>query len=212
MSREVKARLFEPFFTTKERGKGTGLGLATIYGIVHQAKGQIYVYSEEGLGTTFNVYLPRQESETIGVKSKGLKSKEDAPQIRGEELVLVVEDEPLVRELMVHALEHNGYSVLAAENGQHALWVLAASPRPPALLITDAIMPLMGGRELIEQFREIHPTIPVIISSGYSEGAWATQPQMLLKGIRFIQKPFTSRTLLEHVRYALDIIGAPLNI
>jgi CheY-like chemotaxis protein len=201
MSGAVQERLFEPFFTTKETGKGTGLGLATVYGIVRQAEGHITVYSAEGAGTTFKVFLPRHDDEPIGAPPP-----ENTNGTHGTELILVVEDEPLVRELAVKVLERNGYTVLAAENGQVALRVLAESERVLDLLITDAVMPLMGGREFIERFREIHPYIPIIIASGYSEEGWGAQPQMLAKGITFMQKPFTSRALLERVRQALDVI------
>jgi CheY-like chemotaxis protein len=197
MTDEVKQHIFEPFFTTKDSGKGTGLGLATVYGLVKQAKGFIWSHSQVGIGTTIDIYLPC----VVTVQASAVKEDKVA-ELGGRELVLVVEDEPLVRELTVKALRKAGYSVLTAENGAEALQVFASHPAPIDLVITDAIMPIIGGRELVDRLRAYSPDISILIASGYIQEAYTDQAP-LPAGVRFLQKPFTARSLLASVRQSL---------
>jgi two-component system cell cycle sensor histidine kinase/response regulator CckA len=199
MTEEVRQHLFEPFFTTKAKGQGTGLGLATVYGLVKQASGYIWVYSEVGSGTTFTIYLPR-----VDVALAAYADEEASVASGGAETLLVVEDEPLMRELTVNILQKGGYMVLVAENGAEALRVLKSHPAPVALVVTDAIMPLMGGRELVEQLRLLRPDVCVLVVSGYSEEGYAAQ-SALPAGVEFLHKPFTARALLEKVRQSLNV-------
>lgn len=198
MSEEVKSRIFEPFFSTKEMGKGTGLGLASVYGIIKQNNGSITVLSEPGQGSTFCIYLPRVEGEaqSATLPSRSLTS------LRGAETVLVVEDEPVLREMIVLALHQNGYAVLHAENGVEALRVAKAYTARIDLLITDAIMPHMGSHELAARLRQSRPDIRVLVASGYSDDHLTETPP-LFPGTAFLAKPFTSSTLLEKVRMVM---------
>jgi two-component system, cell cycle sensor histidine kinase and response regulator CckA len=198
MTAEVKGRLFEPFFTTKEVGKGTGLGLATVYGIVKQSGGYIFVYSEEGFGTTVKVYLPRVDRR---VQAKNDEAKVLAS-LWGEETVLVVEDESLVRELTVSTLQRNGYRVLQAENGEEALKVVQAFAEHIHLVVTDAIMPVMGGKELADRLKEVRPATQVLYVSGYTAEVTSIQG-ILPEGTAFLQKPFTAQALLSKVHEAV---------
>jgi len=199
MSEEVKSHLFEPFFTTKEVGKGTGLGLATVYGIVKQHGGHIYVYSELGRGTTFKIYLPRHygEAEALG------RRDEEGFVPRGSETVLVVEDEPAVRVVEVRVLREQGYRVLEAANGVEAMRVALAHPGPIHLLVTDVVMPQMSGRELAERLRRIVPQLRVLYLSGYTDNA-IVHHGVLDEGVAFLQKPFTAVALARKVREVLD--------
>ena len=200
MSDEVLARLFEPFFTTKEMGKGTGLGLATCHGIVKQSGGHISVYSEPGTGTTFKVYLPRvMESVTV-------EPRVEAPQPMecGHETVLIVEDEPMLRELGETVLQELGYRVFCAENGRHALALLDENPDLTIdLLFTDMMMPEMGGRELVEKLRPLSPRTKVIYCSGYTEDA-VFRSGGIEAGVFFLQKPYTVAAVAKSVRDALS--------
>ncbi len=198
MSEEVMQHVFEPFYTTKEKGKGTGLGLSTCYGIVKQAGGHIEISSEVGKGTTVRVLLPR----VAAVLPAEETLVETAPQ-RGKETLLIVEDEPLILELTVNTLRQKGYTVLAAENGVEALKVENAYSGKIDLVITDAIMPQMGGKELIEKLKVLRPSAKVLLASGYSEEGIAAQSG-LPESTAFLQKPFTSRALLDTVRLILD--------
>ncbi|MGQ9555464.1 MAG: PAS domain S-box protein [Anaerolineae bacterium] len=199
MSEEVKAHLFEPFFTTKEVGKGTGLGLATTYGIVKQHGGHIYVYSELGEGTTFKVYLPRsfEAVEKLG------RRDEESYLPAGQETVLVVEDEPSVRRVEVRILREQGYQVLEAANGVEAMRVAMYHPGPIHLLLTDVVMPQMSGRELAERLRAIQPKLKVLYLSGYTDNA-IVHRGVLDEGVAFLQKPFTIPALAGKVRQVLD--------
>jgi two-component system, cell cycle sensor histidine kinase and response regulator CckA len=197
MSEETQAHLFEPFFTTKEKGKGTGLGLSTAYGIVKQSQGFIHVTSEVGEGTTFTIHLPRVDAEveaTFPVLSAEPK---------GSETVLVVEDEDSVRELVERVLSEKGYRVLFAAEGNEGLRIAGGHREPIDLLITDVVMPGMGGRELAARLEAARPGMKVLFMSGYSEKV-ISHHGILEDGLAFFQKPFTSDALLRKVRETLD--------
>jgi nitrogen-specific signal transduction histidine kinase/CheY-like chemotaxis protein len=198
MTPEVQAHIFEPFFTTKTPEKGTGLGLATVYGIIKQSGGNIWVYSEPGRGTTFKVYLPRVD-ETA--PANVLVDPPPDPR-RGQETVLLVEDDDKVREVVSLALRDAGYTVLEAHGGVAAL-ALAGRREPIHLVITDLVMPGMSGRELVEQWRERHPETRALFMSGYTD---ATAPRQggLGSDAAFIQKPFAPNALARKVREVLD--------
>jgi nitrogen-specific signal transduction histidine kinase len=191
MEKEALAHLFEPFFTTKEKGKGTGLGLATVYGIVKQSGGNIWVYSEPGHGTTFKVYLP-QVSEPVEepVLPAAAETRKSHPSVT----VLLVEDEPALRFLVRGYLESSGHKVLEASSGEEALRVAAASAGPIQLLMTDVVMPGITGRALAEQLVQRHAGLKVLFMSGYTEDA-IVHHGVLEPGIAFLQKPFTLTAL-----------------
>jgi PAS domain S-box-containing protein len=199
MTEEVKAHLFEPFFTTKEEGKGTGLGLAMVYGIVDQSGGHVEVYSELGVGTTFKVYLPRAEevAEQVG--------QDQQPQalLGGAETILLVEDDEMVRELARRSLEQQGYTVLGAEHPDQALLTNVRHDGPIDLLITDVVMPGMGGRELVAWVTKERPEARVLYISGYTEDA-IVRHGVLQADTAFLQKPFTPSALAHKVRQVLD--------
>ena len=199
MPPDVAARIFEPFFTTKGIGKGTGLGLATVYGIVKQSGGHIAVYSEVGIGTTFKVYLPCVEEATVAVKGRSWLQ----PPSRGTETVLVVEDEDGVRALTRRILAGCGYTVLEAANGNEALCVLAAYLGPIHLLVSDVVMPGIGGRVVAERVAELHPGAKVLFVSGYTDDA-VIRHGVLQEGVNFLQKPFSAARLAIRVREVLD--------
>ena len=199
MDNETQLHMFEPFFTTKEKGKGTGLGLATVYGIVKQSRGYIWVYSEPGKGTTFKIYLPRleagiQEAEAERVSPSALK---------GEETVLVVEDEGMLRELACEFLQGGGYTVLEAGNGAEAIEISKRHQGPIHLLMTDAVMPGMSGRELAQRLHGDRPDMKVLYVSGYTDDA-VFRNGLLEPGTAFLQKPFTRDALTQKVRAVLD--------
>jgi len=199
MTNEVKAHLFEPFFTTKEQGKGTGLGLAMVHGIVKQNGGYITVYSEVGKGTTFRIYLPR----VMDAVEQENKDQEDMDLLRGSETVLVVEDQDVVRELAVDLLSGLGYSVMEAKDGMVALELCMRYRGKIQLLLTDVVMPKLGGRELAARVRDLHPETRVLYMSGYADGTIAHHG-MLEEGIDLIPKPFTEAGLVKEVRKVLD--------
>jgi PAS domain S-box-containing protein len=200
MTAEVRARIFEPFFTTKDQGKGTGLGLATCFGIVKQSSGYIYVYSEVGHGTTFKVYLPR-----VGEAAEKIAAHEVAgPVPRGTETILLVEDEDMVRELASLVLTYFGYTILLAGNGVEALRVVTEHASEHIhMVITDVIMPQMGGRDLADRLRATYPDTKLLFTSGYSEEA-IVRHGVLDPGIAFLQKPYTPSGLARKVREVLD--------
>lgn len=199
MSPEIQARIFDPFFTTKEQGKGTGLGLATVYGIVHQAGGQITVESEPGHGTTFHLVFPR----FAGALESSAKSATSFRSTRGAETVLVVDDQNDLRALLCEVLRKNGYTVLSAMNGREALRLVREHAEPIDLVITDVVMPQMGGRELVEALRELQSHTKVLYMSGYTDGAEdITAP--LYAEHAFIEKPFAPQELLHKVREILS--------
>jgi CheY-like chemotaxis protein len=193
-------QIFEPFFTTKAEQGGTGLGLATVYGIVKQHGGHIWVYSEPGQGATFRVYLPVSEVSTRPEKSRTIEGPTDR---RGFETVLVVEDNRYVRRIAHTILERQGYSVLVAENGQEALSILEGHTGPLHLLFTDVVMPEMNGRALFDRITSRFPGIKVLYMSGYTNEVIA-QRGVLDEGINFIQKPFSVQALVDKVRTVLD--------
>lgn len=197
IDKAIHDRIFEPFFTTKERGKGTGLGLATSFGIVKQHHGHLWVYSEPGHGATFKIYLPRAE----GAPQPLATAPEPGPSLHGNEHVLVVEDDAMVLELVCETLVAHGYRILAAETPEIAL-ERAAHTSGIDLLLTDVILPKMNGRELHRRLAQRIPGLRVLYMSGYTENVIADQG-MLHEGVAFIQKPFSVRNLLEKVRQAL---------
>jgi two-component system cell cycle sensor histidine kinase/response regulator CckA len=198
MTPEVRDRVFEPFFTTKEKGKGTGLGLSTVYGIVKQSGGNIWTYSELGKGTTFKIYLPMVEETLEEVEQMVMKGEPS----RGSETVLLVEDDEEVRKLAVRILEKRGYRVLKASKGEEAL-SLCKEQQLIHLMVTDVVMPGMGGRELTNRLKNSHPEMKVLYMSGYTDNA-IVHHGVLDKGMNFIQKPFTVDSLTRKVREVLD--------
>ncbi len=199
MDRATQTHLFEPFFTTKERGRGTGLGLATVYGIIKQSKGFIYVYSEVGKGTTFKLYFPRID---IKPKEKSAGKSHDQ-KLEGTERILVLEDEQQVLSIIESMLNRRGYSVLTAKSGEKALAQSRVDPDSIDLLITDVGLPDMSGREVWEEIKKIHPNCRVLFISGYPEDFVALQD--IENGQRiFLQKPFGSQILLARVREIMD--------
>jgi PAS domain S-box-containing protein len=199
MSAAVRAKIFEPFFTTKGPGKGTGLGLATVYGIVKQCGGHVGLYSEVGVGTTFKVYLPRTEQAGEGAKPH---SALGVPP-RGTETVLVVEDDAAVRALTRHVLQAAGYAVLEAVGGDEALRVATAHTGCIHLLVTDVVMPGLGGRATAERLAERHHGLRVLFVSGYTDDA-VIRHGVLHDKVNFLQKPFTPAVLAWKVREVLD--------
>jgi two-component system cell cycle sensor histidine kinase/response regulator CckA len=198
MPPEVMAHLFEPFFTTKSKDRGTGLGLATVYGVVKQAGGTIDVQSEVGRGTTFRVFLPRV------AEAADRRGDRPVPDVlpRGHGTVLLVEDEDAVRALAVRILERLGYDLLVAGSGVEALAIATRHRRPVDLLLTDVVMPGMSGRELAAQLAGCHPETAVLYTSGYTEEVIAHHG-VLDPGLRFIPKPYTPQALANAVRSAL---------
>ena len=199
MDAETQAHLFEPFFTTKEKGKGTGLGLATVYGIVKQSGGHISVYSEPDRGTTFKIYLPRVEE--VGQSVRKEKPRGEVP--RGSEIILLVEDEEGVLALAQTMLEAQGYTVLAASNPEEAVPLAEQRAGRIDLLLTDVVMPQMGGRRLAEYLMFSRPEMKVLYMSGYTDDT-IVQHRILEPGIAFLQKPFTLEALARKVREVLD--------
>lgn len=201
MDRATQAHIFEPFFTTKAAGRGTGLGLATTYGIIEQSGGYILVYSVPFVGTTFKIYLP--VADQVGEKNE-VKEKTASPDILcGAETILVVEDEDMVRQLITRILAKYGYPVLTARNGQEALDLLKENSTSVDLVLTDLIMPQLGGLELVEQLSQSHPTLKIIGMSGYTDRVAAQQN--IFKLVKaYVQKPFTPDSLIGKIREVLD--------
>jgi two-component system cell cycle sensor histidine kinase/response regulator CckA len=200
MSPEIKELIFEPFFTTKEEGKGTGLGLSTIYGIVKQSGGNIWVYSEPGRGATFKIYLPRVEEGTDALPVQD--HTDHLP--NGNETVLLVEDDSSLRALAARILRYQGYKVLEATNGHEAIGIARENLQERIhLLLTDVVMPHMGGRELVKRMKALHSEIRVLFISGYTDHA-ITYHAGLKPGTPFLQKPFSPTALAQKVREVLD--------
>ena len=199
MDKKTQEHIFEPFFTTKEVGKGTGLGLSTVYGIVKQNNGFVWVYSESGQGSTFKVYLPKAKGDTEPEE----KEQTLVDDLSGSETVLIVEDDDGLRKFAQEVLLRHGYRVLDAENGEDALSVSQAHEGPIHLMITDVVMPRMGGRETTERLQPLYPQMKVIYMSGYTDNA-IVQHGVLAPGLNFLEKPFTPESLARKVREMLD--------
>ncbi|RLD16063.1 hybrid sensor histidine kinase/response regulator [candidate division KSB1 bacterium] len=195
MTPEVRERIFEPFFTTKEKGKGTGLGLATVYGIVKQSNGHIYVYSEPGKGTTFKIYFPAVKVNHV---SKNNKRKNKTALGNGEG-ILVVEDEYLVRELILDSLKNLGYHVWEASNAEQALKIFQEHKEKIDLVLSDLIMPGMNGKKLMETIQKEAPDLQFLIMSGYDDNA-ISKHGLLEEGINYISKPFSPKVLAEKLQ------------
>jgi len=201
--REVIDRVFEPFFTTKPKGEGTGLGLATTYGIVQQAGGSVRIYSEVGLGTTVIVLLPLTNRPARIAEPPAHRLADG-----GGEVVLIVEDEAAMREVTRRLLARNGYQVLAAANGTEAISIASSHPDRIDLLLTDVIMPQMPGKEVAEQIGAIQPGIRILFMSGYTQGVLGPQG-VLESGVNLIEKPFSESSLLDKLREVLKPPGEP---
>ena len=202
---DAQTRIFEPFYTTKEKGKGTGLGLATVYGIVKQSDGHITVYSEPGRGATFKVYLPRVEEAA----EPGAQSRVVAGLLDGSETILVVEDEDTIRALVCRVLRSHGYTVLEAADAGLALRLSQELAGPIHLLLTDVVMPQTSGRELAERMAWRRPEVKVLYMSGYTDDA-VVRHGVLQEGTAFLQKPFTPDLLAQKVREVLDQRDSPV--
>ena len=204
MEEETRRHIFEPFFTTKEVGKGTGLGLSICYGIATQNGGHISVESAPNEGTTFKIYLPRVEQPV-----SPLPMRDEMGYLPGgSETVLLVEDEPSVKSVITHVLQELGYTVLEASNGVQAIEVFDQHPGPDInLLLTDMVMPVLGGKELASRLKEVLPGLKVLYTSGYTDGDTVNE-SLLEDGSGFMQKPFTPAILARKVRDALSNPGA----
>jgi CheY-like chemotaxis protein len=198
MDDETLKQIFEPFFSTKGN-LGTGLGLATAYGIVKQHGGNIRVYSKPGMGTTFTIYLPAAENEPLDSPA----AKKIVTELKGTETVLLVEDDRVVRELAENILHLHGYDVLVAEDSASALEILKNREAPVHLMLTDVVMPGMNGSELYNLAVKHHPGLKVLYMSGYPDDVIAHRG-VLNKGVQFIQKPFTVRKLAAKIREVLE--------
>ena len=199
MDETTKARIFEPFFTTKAPGQGTGLGLSTVYGIVEQSGGTIWVYSELGKGTTFKIYFPR--AAATGVAPEGPRGA--VRPAGGSETVLIVEDDESVAKLIRTLLQHAGYTVLEAKNGKDALHLLTTHSGAVHLVVTDMVMPQMSGWELLQKIGEFRPGLKALFMSGYTDNALLRQG-MATSQTPFLQKPFTPTALVSKVREVID--------
>jgi two-component system cell cycle sensor histidine kinase/response regulator CckA len=191
-------RIFDPFFTTKEPGKGTGLGLSTVHGIVEQSGGHIWVYSEPGRGTSFKVYLPR--SDDVGA-SDARAERPESPRV-GSETVLLVEDDPVVRKMTARVLKRAGYTVIEASDGLEALRLCNSPETQFNLVVSDMVMPALGGRDLANHVSRLRPGIPTLLMSGYTRDAMVHSGMSATEA--FIEKPFTPDALTAKVREVLD--------
>jgi CheY-like chemotaxis protein/anti-sigma regulatory factor (Ser/Thr protein kinase) len=199
MDETTMSRIFEPFFTTKETGKGTGLGLATVYGIVKQSAGHILAYSELGHGTTFKIYLPSAEHK-IGIGSDA--EVETVSPKRRAAIILLVEDDEIMRSLTRQLLQEHGYTVVEADDGKSALEWAESHPDPFDLLLTDVVMRRMSGPELVERLHASRPNLKVVYMSGYT-GELIAEREMVKRGITLLEKPFTRTALLNTIHASL---------
>ena len=199
MDKDILAKIFDPFFTTKESGKGTGLGLATVYGIVKQHGGYIYAYSEKGKGTTFKIYLPASKKAEEGVEDKASSKA----LFGGNETILIVDDNTSICQFIVETLKPLGYNCLEASSGQEALQLLHQYQGTIQLLLTDVVMPGMSGRQLAETIRKERPEVKVLFMSGYTENI-ITHHGVLEEGVNYISKPITPVALTQKIRVILD--------
>jgi CheY-like chemotaxis protein len=199
MDKETMSHLFEPFFTTKEMGKGTGLGLATVYGIVKQNNGFINAYSEPGQGTTFTIYLPRH----AGKAGQARTESSAGPLVRGQVTILLVEDESVILKMTTMMLEKQSYIVLAASTPGEAIRLAREHAGEIHLLMTDVVMPEMNGRELSRNLLSLYPRLKCLFVSGYTDNVVAHHG-VLVEGVFFLQKPFSLEGLLAKIREALD--------
>jgi len=199
MERETLDRLFEPFFTTKSAGKGTGLGLAICYGIIRQAGGHIWAYSEPGRGTTMKIQIP----VVTTAESPVPVPEETRPVPRGQETILLVEDEQQIREVVSRVLTRSGYRVVVASNGREGLDLAARHGDDISAVVTDVVLPLVGGQELVAELRRARPGLPVLFMSGYTQGA-ILEAELQRPGTLFISKPFAPSALARLVRDLLD--------
>ena len=199
MDKETQSRIFEPFFTTKERGRGTGLGLSTVYGIVKQNHGNIWVYSEPERGATFKAYFPKAKKDTKAIK----KGKSPQPSLKGDETILIAEDDENLCTMTERMLKGYGYKILTASNGEEAVEKISSHKGRIDLLLTDVIMPGMDGKELAGMIQQKHPKIKIIYMSGYTDDAIAHYG-ILEEGLDFIEKPFSQKDLALKVREAVD--------
>jgi two-component system, cell cycle sensor histidine kinase and response regulator CckA len=198
MSSDVQTRIFEPFFTTKKIGEGTGLGLSTVYGIVKQMSGHIDIFSEQGKGSVFKIYLPvcREDAEAI-IRAEALAMP------HGKETVLIAEDDDAIRKLLADILEPLGYIVITAHSGAEALRLAETTGRGVDILLTDVVMPEMSGKELARRFQAIDPDIKVLFMSGYTEEV-IVRHGVEQAGVAFIQKPLIPNKLVRKLREVLD--------
>lgn len=199
MEESVKSKVFEPFFTTKEQGKGTGLGLASVYGFIKQSNGHISVYSEIGKGTTFKIYLPQHSAE----KAETILLKEETNKFHGTETILLAEDEPSIRKLIAKILISAGYNVIQAEDGIDALEKAEQSSGKIDMLLTDLVMPRMGGKELYDKLMEKRRGIRVLYISGYTDNV-IVHNFVMQDGVNFLQKPFRPQELLQKIRKVFE--------
>jgi CheY-like chemotaxis protein len=200
MDAQTQAHIFEPFFTTKEKDKGTGLGLATVYGIVKQAGGYVWAESAPGRGTTLKILLPQEDGVTAPEPKPDSALAELPP---GGETILLVEDEEMVRSLLREVLERSGYRVLEARRGDEGLQIGERTQEPIHLLVTDVIMPQMGGAELARRLASAHPETRVLFMSGYTDGA-LSHDEVFPDDAAFLQKPFTPDVIARKVREVLE--------
>jgi CheY-like chemotaxis protein len=203
MTADVRSRVFEPFFTTKDVGKGSGLGLSTVYGIVTQSGGHIDLWSEPGQGTVFTAYFPRVDEPSECTPVAIATPRAGSPVLARSGTVLIAEDQSEVRDLLCDVLLGAGYRVLSAENGAEAMTVASEAGEPILLLITDVIMPLRGGVQLHEQLKARQPSLKTLFISGYTDSAMMRDGVMDI-GAAYLQKPFTAHALLQRVREVVD--------
>jgi PAS domain S-box-containing protein len=201
MTREVIDRAFEPFFTTKSKGEGTGLGLASLYGIITQARGHVRVYSEPGIGTTFTILLPATAHDAVPARAPASASASASGSGTGE-TVLVVEDEPAMREVTRRILSRGGYQVITAANGREAIQVATSHDGGIDVLVTDIVMPQMLGQEAAERIRALQPGVKVLFMSGYTRGVLDSKG-MAAGDVNLIEKPFTEESLLTRLRQVI---------